>query len=93
MSPEISAWLCREFPSLYGEVYAFACDDSWFDLLFSLSRALVEHAERVGLRLVVTDIKEKHGSLRYYAEGTDTEADRLIDEAECVSLTLTQSTS
>lgn len=93
MSPEISAHLCREFPSLYGEAYAFACNESWLSLLSSLSRALVEHADRVGLELVVTDVKEKHGSLRYSADGTDAEADRLIDQAECVSLTLTQSTS
>lgn len=88
MSPENTARLCRGFPSLYGEDYAFACGDQWFDLLFNLSRALVAHAERAGLQLVVTDVKEKHGSLRFYVDGTDDEADRLIEAAESASLAI-----
>lgn len=54
-------------------------------LLYGLSRALVDHTKQAGLPLVVTDVKGKHGSLRFYAEGTDAEADRLIDQAESAS--------
>lgn len=86
MTPAHEACLCREFPDLYGSEYSFsACPDSWFELLYDLSQALTGHAQRAGLKLVVTDVKEKHGSLRYYADGTDAEADRLIDEAECAT--------
>ena len=86
MTPEHEAQLCRAFPDLYGSEYSFsASPDSWFELLYSLSQALTDHARRAGLQLVVTDVKEKHGSLRFYAEGTDAEADRLIDEAESAS--------
>jgi len=85
MDPELTALLCRDFPTLYGAEFAFACPDSWLDLLHKLSSALVNHAHRAGLALVVTDVKEKHGALRFYADGTDAEADRLIDEAELAS--------
>lgn len=86
MTPEREARLCHEFPDLYGSEYNFsACPDSWFELLYNLSQALTGHARRTGLQPVVTDVKEKHGSLRFYADGTDAEADRLIDEAESAS--------
>jgi len=86
MTPSHEALLCRTFPDLYGCEYSFsACPDSWFELLYNLSQALTDHARRAGLQLVATDVKEKHGSLRFYAEGTDAEADRLIAEAESAS--------
>ncbi len=78
--------LCHAFPQLYGQEYAFACPDSWVPLLYRLSTALVAHAQRAGLSLVVIDVKESRGELHYYAEGTDEEADRLIDAAEKESL-------
>jgi len=80
--------LCRAFPELYGERYGFACPDSWTPLLYRLSAELVAHAQRAGLTLTVTDVKEKRGELRYYADGTDDEANRLISAAELESAQL-----
>ena len=74
--------LCHAFPQLYGQRFAFAYPDSWAQLLRRLIADLVAHAQHAGLSLVVTDVKEKRGQLRYYADGTDEEADELIDEAE-----------
>ena len=77
--------LCRAFPQLYGQEYGFACPDSWAPYLHRLNADLVGHAERAGLQLVVTDVKESHGALRFYVDGTDDEADRLIENAEHAS--------
>lgn len=74
--------LCHAFPQLYGQRFAFACPDSWAAPLHRLSADLAAHALRAGLELVVTDVKEKRGELRFYAAGSDDEADRLIDAAE-----------
>lgn len=78
--------LCHAFPQLYGQEYAFACPDRWMPLLYRLSADLVAYAQRAGLSLIVTDVKESRGELHYYADGTDGEADRLIDAAEQESL-------
>lgn len=91
MSPERSKRLCENFAELSGEHFAFCFGDGRVELLYTLSRALADHAKRADLQLVVTDIKEKHGSLRCYAEGTDEEADRLIDAAEYASLAIQES--
>lgn len=92
MSPENTQRLCHDFPQLYDADFPFCCGDGWMDLLYGLSRALVDHAEQAGLRLIITDIKEKHGSLRFYVEGTDEEADRLIAMAEDASETMAEET-
>jgi hypothetical protein len=88
MSPENEARLCRDFPALYGTEYAFACPDSWIELLHRLSRDLTDHARQAGLTLTVTDVKEKHGSLHFYMDGGDDIADHLVDVAEEASFAI-----
>lgn len=88
MNAENTQKLCRDFPALYGTDFAFSCGDGWMELIYHLSRALVDHAHQADLHLVITDVKEKHASLRFYAEGTDATADRLIELAEMASETI-----
>jgi hypothetical protein len=85
MNPDNTKKLCHDFPELYETDFPFCCGNAWMGLLYGLSRALVDHSKQAALPLVVTDVKEKHGFLRFYADGTDAEADRLIDEAESAS--------
>jgi hypothetical protein len=82
MNEQNTRHLCAAYPELYGEPFAFACPDSWAPLLDDLSNELLEHIRATGLTLTVTDVKEKHNELRFYADGTDEAADRIIETAE-----------
>ncbi len=92
MSPKNTQKLCQDFPQHYGTNFPLCCGDGWTDLLYRLSRALVGHARQAGLQRVVTDVKEKQGSLRFYDDGTDKEAERLIESAEVASKTIPEVT-
>ena len=91
MSPEHDRALCEAFPRLYRERHAsvmessmgwgFLCGDGWFEIVWELSRAVSEHAARVGLDPVVRSVKEKFGELRVSVEGGDEEIERLVVEA------------
>ena len=86
MNQENTELLCKAYPELYGDHFAFACPDSWAPLLHNFSGNLLKHAQAAGLKLTVNDIKEKHNELRIYVDGTDAEADRIIEDAEQQSL-------
>lgn len=65
--------------------FSFQCGDGWTELLCCLCEALAQYARLTGILLVATDVKEKHGTLRFYVDGADDEVDRLIDKAELES--------
>lgn len=62
--------------------FEFECGDGWVELIAALSTEITAHAKVTGLDTVATQVKEKHGSLRYYVDFGDDEICRLIDEAE-----------
>lgn len=103
MNPENTQRLLSDFPRLYRPLYidpwrqdrstlvatfGFECGDGWMDLIFRLSAALSEHAGQAGLDCVASQVKEKFGTLRFYVDGTDDVAQRLIDAAETESATI-----
>lgn len=69
--------------SLFALRCASFCPQGWIPLLRRLCEQLEERCPET--RFV--QIKEKFGELRVYTEGSDDEADRLIDAAESVSRT------
>jgi hypothetical protein len=83
--------LLQAFPTLYRDhaapltgslmAFGFDCGDGWADLLHDLSQKLTTHAKEAGLDIVAVQVKEKWGELVVYADGTDDEADRLIEAA------------
>ena len=47
----------------------FQCGDGWMELVYSLSRAITDHAQRAGLDILAVQVKEKFGTLRFYVYG------------------------
>jgi len=85
MNKENTLKLLKAFPHLYSGYtlsprenlmcFGFECGDGWFDLIWRLS----ERLESLGV--VALQVKEKFGTLRFYADGGE-EAFTLIGEAE-----------
>lgn len=90
--------LFQAFPALYRDhtasitqslmAFGFDCGDGWADLLHDLSQKLTAHARETGLDIVAIQVKEKWGELVVYADGTDDEADQLIEAAREASATI-----
>ena len=86
MNKENTEYLITTFPNLYQGYklgpkeslmcFGFECDDGWFELIKKLSEKL----EPMGA--VAVQVKEKYGTLRFYAHNTTEEALDLIEEAE-----------
>lgn len=64
----------------YGKAY-IGVGDGWFKLILDLSVAL----EALGQDIMVTQVKEKFGGLRFYVSSATPEAYSLIDAAEALS--------
>lgn len=81
MSPENDAILCSRYPSLYRDrhgdpketafFFGFEVGDGWFGLIDAISKLVTERAQEVGLDPVVSQIKEKYGTLRFNVFGLD----------------------
>lgn len=66
--------------------FPIQCDDGWFDLLFELCTKLNAYIktlpESVAKEVVITQIKEKYGTLRFYLSHYDPVVDKMIEDAE-----------
>lgn len=96
MRPELDQELCRRFPGLLVnrhlpiEVSAmgwgFECDDGWFRLIACLCEALSGAVAREEMPpIVVTQVKEKFGSLRFRYRGGNEMTYGMVRMAECLS--------
>lgn len=85
MNKEHTATLKEEHPILYGGINGFDCGDGWFSLLRELSQR-IEAINRQFIsdneRVVVMQVKEKFGGLRFYVNSSTMDIYRLIAEAE-----------
>lgn len=66
----------------------FACEDGWFDLVYQLCAQIMERALIAGLDPKVTQVKQKFGALRFYADGIDATIEEMIEQAERLSETI-----
>ncbi|WP_123103497.1 hypothetical protein [Acidithiobacillus sulfuriphilus] len=64
--------LQRDYPALYSDNQEshFWCEDGWYPLLRALSQAVDTYCQENGIRIHVTQIKQKFGTLRYYLATT-----------------------
>jgi len=90
MNKENTKKLVERFPKMFrgyhqpmtetAMCWGFECGDGWFSLLWDLCMSIE------GLfppeEFEVTQVKEKFGSLRFYASGSTKEIEDKIDEAE-----------
>lgn len=69
--------------------FGFECDSGWFELISELSNgieAIALHLKERGMEAdklpLVSQVKEKFGTLRYYVKNTSTRIEQLIRIAE-----------
>ncbi|MDI9849525.1 hypothetical protein QM467_15825 [Rhodoblastus sp. 17X3] len=99
MSPELERQLVDKYPTLFVDygadpsqsamAFGFDCGDGWFDLLDTLCSQLValDHTESGGevQRLRARQVKQKFGTLRFYADPASDEARAMIGFAGALS--------
>ncbi len=88
MNRENTEKLYNDFPELYKQrslpmsqtcmCWGFECNDTWFDLIYQLSKDL----SALDVIPEATQVKEKFGGLRFYTNSSTYEAEALIDIAE-----------
>ena len=97
--PKIFAREGGEGSSLLREpfyLFGFECDDGWFDLIDILCKSIQHHVdwkiksknsneEKESIQVVVSQVKEKFGTLRFYYSGGDEYISGLVSMAESMS--------
>lgn len=66
-------------------VRGFECEDGWFDLIDVLCGGLQRATEHGAPQVVAFQVKEKFGTLHFYADGADTRQRAMIEFAETMS--------
>jgi len=85
MNEKNTEYLLTTYPNLYEDVHNFACGDGWFKIIEELSAEIYNEVQRAECSCLVTDVKEKYGTLRYYADTPSAKIEKLIDKAESES--------
>ena len=90
MRKELQDKLYEQFPKLYAQkdldmqqtcmCWGICCGDGWYNIIEDLSRKL----EPLGVEAV--QVKEKFGGLRFYLNGYNETASKLINKAEAKSI-------
>lgn len=99
MRQQLDDLLCERYPVIFQNRYrdmqhtamcwGFDCGDGWFDLLDSLCKMITHHltynADKDTPPVIADQVKEKYGTLRFYAHGGDKTTDAYIEFAEYLS--------
>lgn len=101
MRNELDQKLCNDYPKLFAQrhlpmtetamCWGFECGDGWYNILSSLCSNIQSHIDWKNKspnkvkQVVVTQVKEKFGSLRFYYEGGDDYIRGLVSMAESMS--------
>lgn len=101
MKKELDELLCKKYPKLFFErnlpmsqtamCWGFSCGDGWFNIIDNLCANIQSHIdwknknEEVITQVVVKQVKEKFGTLRFYISGGDDYIHGLIAMAESMS--------
>lgn len=101
MKKELDDQLCKEFPKLFGErdlpmhetamCWGFSHGDGWYNIIHALCSNIQRHIDwknresEVVKQVVVKQVKEKFGTLRFYYDGGDDYISGLVTMAETMS--------
>ena len=101
MQKELDDQLCKKYPKLFVErnlpmsqtamCWGFSCGDGWFNIIDRLCANIQSHIdwknknEEVVPQVVVKQVKEKFGTLRFYYNGGDEYVHGLVAMAESMS--------
>ena len=98
MSPELTKQLYDKFPDLFKEkdlppeqsnmCWGFECSDGWYNIIFTLCSLIQIHQKSQNpdyKPVVVQQVKEKFGTLRFYYTGGDDIIFGMVAYAEAIS--------
>jgi hypothetical protein len=99
MKPELDKLLCERYPKLFADRHArvheslmcfgFECGDGWFDLIDTLCSTIQDYIDynpgKNIPQVIVVQVKEKFGTLRFYTTGGDDMTRGMIWMAESMS--------
>ena len=91
MSPELANKLIEQYPEQFKNLKDLECDDGWYEILsrlFYIVNSRLDYKKRVDDPLEYfgwSQIKEKFGGLRAYANGADEYIRGAIEMAESMS--------
>jgi hypothetical protein len=101
MREELDSYLCQTYPKLFVNrnkhmtetcmFWGFECGDGWFSILNMLCQNIQHHIdwqnkkEQTVEQVVVDQVKEKFGTLRFYYTGGDDHIRGLVRMAESMS--------
>ena len=101
MKQELDKYLCKVFPKIFAErnlsmqetamCWGFDCGDGWFNIINQLCQNIQHHIDwknkekEVVAQVVVSQVKEKYGTLRFYYSGGDDTIDGMVSMAESMS--------
>jgi hypothetical protein len=91
MSPELTAKLIEQYPEQFKNLKYLECNDGWYEILsrlFYIVNNRLDYKKRVDEPLGYfgwSQIKEKFGGLRAYANGADEYIRGAIEMAESMS--------
>ena len=101
MKQELDEYLCKVFPKIFAErnlpmqetamCWGFSCGDGWFNIINQLCQNIQHHIdwknkkEETVAQVVVSQVKEKYGTLRFYYSGGDDTIDGMVSMAESMS--------
>ena len=91
MSPELADKLIQQYPEQFKNLKYLECDDGWYEILsrlFYIVNSRLDYKKRVDEPLGYfgwSQIKEKFGGLRAYANGADEYIRGAIEMAESMS--------
>ena len=99
MTPELEKKLVEKYPKIFSvstldsrmpfPMFGIECGDGWYDLLDTLCGAIQHHLKYNAAdgveQVVVEQIKEKFGTLRFYERGGDAVTSAYISLAEQMS--------
>lgn len=99
MNLELDKKICSDFPKMFVNrnapmtescmYWGFDCGDGWYDLIYTLcdtiQRYIDQNPHKEIPQVVVDQVKEKFGTLRFYTSGGDKMTDGMIWFAESMS--------
>ena len=101
MNQELDNYLCTTYPKLFAErnlpmdqtcmCWGFSCGEGWFNIINQLCQNIQWHIDwknkdsEVVPQVVVNQVKEKFGTLRFYYSGGDDYIAGLVSMAESMS--------
>jgi hypothetical protein len=85
MNPDLESKLLDKYPKLFAskQFWGFECGDGWYDLLDYTCGAIASYGNAEDV--MVDQIKEKFGQLRFYVTGGDDMIEGMIWMAEHMS--------